>query len=42
MAYSLPFVSSQRIVVLPKVVQGWQMTPSHYLSQDLIDVWLDR
>ncbi len=41
-AYSVPFLWSQRIVVLPKVVQGWHMTPSHYLSQDLVDVWLDR
>ena len=41
-AYSVPFLWSQRIVVLPKTVQGWHMTPSHYLSQDLVDVWLDR
>lgn len=41
-AYAVPFLWTQRIVVLPKKVQGWAMTPSHYLSQDLIDVWLDR
>ena len=41
-AYSVPFLWSQRIVVLPRLVQGWHMTPSHYLSQDLVDVWLDR
>ena len=41
-AYSVPFLWSQRIVVLPKRVQGWNMTPSHYLSQDLVDVWLDK
>jgi len=41
-AYSVPFLWSQRIVVLPTVVKGWHMTPSHYLSQDLVDVWLDR
>ena len=40
-AYSVPFLWSQRIVVLPKTVEGWHMTPSHYLSQDLVDVWLD-
>jgi peptide/nickel transport system substrate-binding protein len=37
-AYSVPFLWSQRIVVLPRLVQGWHMTPSHYLSQDLVDV----
>jgi peptide/nickel transport system substrate-binding protein len=41
-AYSVPFLWSQRIVVLPKAVKGWHMTPSHYLSQDLVEVWLDR
>ena len=41
-AYSVPFLWSQRIVVLPKKVHGWHMTPSHYLSQDLVDVWLDQ
>ncbi len=41
-AYSVPFLWTQRIVVMPKKVQGWGMTPSHYLSQDLVDVWLDQ
>jgi peptide/nickel transport system substrate-binding protein len=41
-AYSVPFLWSQRIVVLPKKVHGWHMSPTHYLSQDLVDVWLDR
>ena len=41
-AYSVPFLWSQRIVVMPKTVVGWHMTPTHYLSQDLVDVWLDR
>ena len=41
-AYSVPFLWSQRIMVLHKKVQGWHMTPTHYLSQDLVDVWLDR
>ena len=34
--------TGQRIVVMPKTVVGWHMTPTHYLSQDLVDVWLDR
>ena len=41
-AYSVPFLWTNRIVVMPKVVQGWNFTPTHYLSQDLTDVWLDR
>jgi peptide/nickel transport system substrate-binding protein len=41
-AYSVPFLWSQRIVALPVRVKGWNMTPSHYLSQDLVDVWLDQ
>lgn len=41
-AYSVPFLWTNRIVVLPKVVQGWNFTPTHYLSQDLTNVWLDR
>lgn len=41
-AYSVPYLWSQRIVVMPKKVQGWHMTPTHYLSQDLVNVWLDQ
>ncbi|MEZ5818129.1 MAG: ABC transporter substrate-binding protein [Hyphomicrobiaceae bacterium] len=41
-AYTVPFLWTNRIVVMPKVVQGWHFTPTHYLSQDLVDVWLDR
>ncbi|MFM9940832.1 MAG: ABC transporter substrate-binding protein [Hyphomicrobiaceae bacterium] len=41
-AYSVPYLWTQRIVVMPKKVQGWHMTPTHYLSQDLVGVWLDQ
>ncbi|MGE0701362.1 MAG: ABC transporter substrate-binding protein [Hyphomicrobiaceae bacterium] len=41
-AYSTTYLWTQRIVVMPKVVKGWSFTPTHYLSQDLVDVWLDR
>ena len=41
-AYAVPFLWTNRIVVMPKVVQGWHFTPTHYLSQDLVDVWLDK
>ena len=32
----------ERIVVLPKKIKGWHLTPSHLLNQDLVDVWLDQ
>ena len=41
-AYSVPYLWTQRIVVMPKKVKGWHMTPTHYLSQDLAEVWLDQ
>ncbi len=41
-AYIVPFLWNQRIVVMPKKVKGWHFTPSHYLSQDLAEVWLDQ
>ena len=41
-AYAVPLLWTNRIVVMPKVVKGWHMTPTHYLSQDLVEVWLDR
>lgn len=41
-AYNVPYLWTQRIVVMPKVVKGWHMTPTHYLSQDLVNVWLDK
>ena len=39
-AYSVPILWWQRIIVYNKKIQGWYMTPSHYLWQDLGDVWL--
>ena len=41
-AYAVPLLWTNRIVVMPKKVKGWHMTPSHYLSQDLVEVWLDK
>ncbi len=38
----VPFLWFQRIVVMPKQVRGWYAMPSHYLGQDLSDVWLER
>jgi peptide/nickel transport system substrate-binding protein len=41
-AYSVPILWWNRIIVLSARVKGWNMTPSHYIGQDLTDVWLDR
>jgi peptide/nickel transport system substrate-binding protein len=41
-AYSVPILWWQRIIAYNKKVKGWHMTPSHYLWQDLVDVWIDQ
>lgn len=41
-ATTQPVFWSERIVVLPKKIKGWYLTPSHLLAQDLTDVWLDQ
>jgi peptide/nickel transport system substrate-binding protein len=41
-AYNVPLLWWQRIIVNNKKIQGWHMTPSHYLWQDLSTVWLDQ
>ena len=41
-AYNVPILWWNRIVVTTSKLQGWHMTPSHYIGQDLADVWLAR
>jgi peptide/nickel transport system substrate-binding protein len=41
-AYSVPVLWWHRQVVLDRKVKGWHISPSHYLGQDLADVWLER
>jgi peptide/nickel transport system substrate-binding protein len=41
-AYSVPFLWWNRIVAASPTMKGWNLTPSHYLEQDLAEVWLDR
>jgi peptide/nickel transport system substrate-binding protein len=41
-AYNVPLLWWQRIIVNNKRVKGWHMTPSNYIGQDLVEVWLDR
>jgi peptide/nickel transport system substrate-binding protein len=31
-----------RIVPYRSYVKGWQISPSHYLNQDLATIWLDK
>jgi peptide/nickel transport system substrate-binding protein len=41
-AYTVPILWYNRIVPTAANVKGWNMTPSQYIGQDLVDVWLDR
>ena len=41
-AYIIPTIWWHRVIVMDKKVKGWKITPSHYLNQDLTNVWLDQ
>jgi len=41
-AYTVPLLWWNRIVVTSAQLKGWSITPSHFIGQDLTDVWLDR
>jgi len=41
-SYTFPTIWWHRIIVNWKWVKGWHMSPSHYLNQDLSEVWLDQ
>ncbi|MCC7016339.1 MAG: ABC transporter substrate-binding protein [Rhodospirillales bacterium] len=41
-AYTVPTLWWHRIIVYWKQIKGWDMSPSHYLGQDLAAVWLDQ
>jgi peptide/nickel transport system substrate-binding protein len=41
-AYTVPFLWWNRIVAASPRMKGWNLTPSHYLEQDLTEVWLDK
>lgn len=40
-AYTIPTIWWHRIIVTNKALKGWNITPSHYVGQDLADVWLE-
>jgi peptide/nickel transport system substrate-binding protein len=41
-AYTIPTIWWQRTIVMDARIKGWKITPSHYLNQDLANVWLDQ
>ena len=41
-AYTVPLLWWNRIVVATEKFKGWNMSPSHYIGQDLADVWLEE
>jgi len=41
-AYIVPTIWWHRIIVTWKQINGWYMSPSHYLNQDLSTVWLNQ
>ena len=41
-AYSVPLLWYQRIVVNNRKVKGWDLPPSHFGGQTLVNVWLDE
>jgi peptide/nickel transport system substrate-binding protein len=40
-AYTIPTIWWHRIIVTHKNLKGWHITPSHYVGQDLTEVWLE-
>jgi peptide/nickel transport system substrate-binding protein len=41
-AYTVPLLWWNRIVATSSNLKGWNITPSHFIGQDLADVWLDQ
>jgi len=41
-AYTVPLLWWNRIVATSAKLKGWNVTPSHFLGQDLSEVWIDR
>ncbi|MBI3505661.1 MAG: ABC transporter substrate-binding protein [Proteobacteria bacterium] len=41
-AYTLPIFWTNRIIALAPEIHGWAAMPSHFLGQDLRDVWLEH
>jgi peptide/nickel transport system substrate-binding protein len=41
-AYAYPVIWMHRIVLHSPKMKGWKILPSHFLNQDLANVWLDK
>jgi peptide/nickel transport system substrate-binding protein len=41
-AHQLMVTYWYRIVPMRSYVKGWKISPSHYLNQDLANIWLDK
>jgi peptide/nickel transport system substrate-binding protein len=41
-AYTVPLLWWNRIVATSAKLKGWSITPSHFIGQDLTDVWLEQ
>lgn len=41
-AHEFPMLWWNRMIPMRSYVHGWKIGPSHYINQDLSDIWLDR
>jgi peptide/nickel transport system substrate-binding protein len=41
-AYTVPLLWWNRIVATSSKLKGWNITPSHFIGQDLTEVWIDQ
>jgi len=41
-AHEMVMTYWNRIIPMRSYVKGWKISPSHYLNQDLANVWLDK
>jgi peptide/nickel transport system substrate-binding protein len=41
-AYNIPTIWWHRIIVHHDQLKNWHISPSHYLNQDLSEVWLEQ
>jgi peptide/nickel transport system substrate-binding protein len=41
-AYTVPLLWWNRIVATSSKLKGWSITPSHFIGQDLTDIWLSQ
>ena len=41
-AHQMVMTYWNRIIPLRSYVKGWKISPSHYINQDLVNIWLDK